>query len=350
MNPRTAIFALLSLAIAAAGTVPSAGQDQLTLNKAQHVASIEVPVEPDPSIPDPTALPVGRSENIAPVIAEARLADGTTIEFIAPDEISLAVVVGGPVEAEGVELAMRTMGSSPSPAAFYRALTGQTASDALWQQSERVLAYGNWQAGSGDGRNTESTASAPAIAQGSLTKSSLESCERLVAFGQGYLHGNWGGCTKYFRDEGQTTSWSLDDLTASASHVIGVSGSNYWDFQKRNCKYCDWSYIYQKVVPAGYHYYYYYYNNNNDFKSFSRVTSLSDGASHYHDAARCHDWRGRTVWTSTLAGGCAIGIKNDWPEGTDYLYCSQIDYHGPDPSNIYTASGWRGNGTPFWCP
>lgn len=294
----------------------------------------------DPSIEDPTVPAVGELSKIAPIIAQVELNDGTTVDFVAADAESIAIVVGGPIQAEGVDVAMQTLGFSRSPAELYRALTDSQAPGKLVEHSDAVLRAGNWKTGKGV-EFQEATVAPP-------SPQSVATCSKLRADGEGNLHGSWGNCALYNRNDGQTTTWTHNDVIAAGAHVIGVSGSVFWDLQKRNCTACNWHVLYTKTINAGYHYFYWYANNNNDSKSHSRVTSQSNGGQHYHKSVRCHDWNTRAQWTSGLAGGCSIQYWAD--AGIETLYCEQTNYFGADPSNIFTSSAWDGNGTPMYCP
>ncbi|CAN0540964.1 unnamed protein product, partial [Laminaria digitata] len=114
-----------------------------------------------------------------------------------------------------------------------------------------------------------------------------------------------------------------------------------WSIRRRNCNNCSRYYVLSQFeLTQGQHWYHWMHDNNDDFRAESKVkTTAPYYSEHYHNVARCHDYRTRNINTSSLSGGCKIGA------GGTKLYCTELPYKGPDPSNIYTAYSWGGDGS-----
>ena len=364
----------LSLSLLIVASCEESPEDSVSPRMGEDPVSEDVVVAPEEFIDDhPDTLaevadaggPVA-GKSVAPVLAQATV-DGVELVIIGAEEDAVALVWGGKDDdsaGPGFAKLQAALAASSSPLDFFTKFAPDTAAPALLAEySDRVVAAGNWRphdksmpakqgsddklAGGEAGVATGEPGEEP-LGPGELMSpgavASHSTCGYLDSMGQGNLHGDYGNCTRYYRDTYETTQWILDDLVAGAAHVIGYSGVVNWTLSKRNCNTtCSWTTVYTKVVPQGYHYYAYYWNMNDDFRMESYVQSLSEGGAHYHDFARCHDYRNRTVWTSSLAGGCEIMY------GSTSLFCTKLPYEGPDPTPIYTSSGWGGNGTPYTC-
>jgi hypothetical protein len=310
-----------------------------------------------------TEVPGDQAES--PIIARVDLEGEVSLEFIRTGERSIGVVFGGPIGSPGVDVVAEAVGAAESPLDLFLALGGHDAPPELIRHSERVVAGRNWSACGANNtghpqperiqpERTRGSSSAdrdvepglePAQAEplGSYSASpqaSHWSCGYLDSWGD-TLPGDWGNCTEYPRDNNETTNWIITDVVAFAAHAIAQNGDVDWVVRHKNCNSCNWSLDYTKEISQGHHYVMAMSDMNDDFTAESVVTSLSNGGTHYHDVARVHDYRHRTIWTSYFAQAHGISFDTSW------LFCTETPYEGPDPSAIYTSSDWEGfNG---WC-
>ncbi|NVJ28392.1 hypothetical protein HUW62_45030 [Myxococcus sp. AM011] len=312
-------------------------------------SAASVTTDPEPQYPDdglaPLALSVVQSPAgdsvTAPVLTTLRAPDDVTVEFIRVDDESIAVAVGGPeTSTTSIDRVMTQMSAAASPAALYLALspTGTVVPRTLQAHSDAVVVAGNWKQGS-----TSPSVSEPAIGAGAPR--SLGTCGGLKANGQGNMHDNHGRCEDWHRDIDEVTEWISTDMIGYGAYVRAITGGIFWDIQKRNClkSYCDWGILFKKTIPQGHVWYFPYVNVNNDFKAHSRATTLNNNGVHQHYVSTCSDWKTRTNWLSSVAGGCFINFQSK------NLYCNDQTYEGLDPSYIWTSFDAGGNGTPFDC-
>ncbi|QSQ25544.1 hypothetical protein JY651_11675 [Pyxidicoccus parkwayensis] len=323
---------------------PTAEEGAVPLEASRAEAVTDPPEEPDVDLP---LIPVSelrgpRGEALAaPVLATVRTPEDVVVEFIQVDGESIGLAIGGPETQSAVmEQVVARMSVAASPAAFYLAVapSGSTVPLALQTHSDRVVAAGNWKpAGGMPAARQQSLGSAPSLGS---------SCLGVRAFGEGTLHENHGSCDDNWQaDIDEETTWMRDDVIAFMPYVHAVSGSVFWDIQKRNCKRnaCDWYTILRKTVPQGHVYFYPYVNLNDDYVANSRVTSNANNGVHQHYVGLCHDWHGRTLLYMDWAGGCAINFKST------PLFCNKLSDEGPDPSRIATSTAYDGSGNIFTC-
>lgn len=319
-----------------------------------------------------------QEDEIAPVVATVHLDGGVTVEFIALEETRIGIVFGGPVDADLDPVAIAISGSA-SPLELYETLVedesetrdenggggdinGLTLSTpavpeappGLRQLSDAVVGAGNWAGCVSDEPKAlvahqppghleapPTSPSRPVLTSDDSMASPADWCDNLDSWGDKLPDDN-GNCTLYLRDNGESTQWVYDDITAFAGHVIAHTGTVDWEVRHRNCNSgCNYTTDYQKVIAQGFHYYFAGSDNNDDFRTTSTVYSQTNGGKHYHDVARIHDWDHRTEWTSYWKQAHGIDYNSD-SSGYSSLYCTETPYEGVDPSNIFTSGEWFG--------